>query len=150
MDGHRLHRILSRFVDVRPEEFASTLFLFFYFFLVTASAYVIKTVKISIFLEWLTFKTLPLAYMLTALLIGFVVTLNSKLLQRMKREIYISITLVFFIVSLLVFWWLFRFEWKWLSLVFWFWADVFTATSVTQFWILVNDEYKPHQAKRLI
>jgi hypothetical protein len=37
-----------------------------------------------------------------------------------------------------------------LSLVFWFWADVFTATSVTQFWILVNDEYKPHQAKRLI
>ena len=137
-------------MDVRPEEFASTLFLFFFFFLVTASAYIIKTVKISLFLEWLTFEKLPLAYMLTALLIGFVVTLNTKLLHRMKREIYISISLVFFIISFLVFWWLFRIEWKWLSLVFWFWADVFTATSVTQFWILVNDEYSPRQAKRLI
>ena len=137
-------------MDVRPDEFVSALFLFSYFFLVTASAYVIKTVKISLFLEWLTFKKLPFAYMLTALLIGFVVTLNSKLLQRMKRELYISISLAFFIISLLVFWWLLKIEWRWLSLAFWFWADVFTATTVTQFWILVNDEYNPHQAKRLI
>jgi ATP/ADP translocase len=150
MDNHPLHKIVSRFVDVRRDEFASSLFLFFYFFLVTASAYIIKTVKISLFLEWLTFEKLPLAYMLTALLIGFVVTLNSKLLHRLKRELYISISLAFFILSLLVFWWLFKIEWKWLSLAFWIWADVFTATSVNQFWILVNDEYNPRQAKRLI
>ena len=137
-------------MDVRQDELVSTLFLFFYFFLVTASAYIIKPVKISLFLEWLTVKKLPLAYMLTALLIGFFVTLNSKLLQRMKRELYISISLAFFIMSFLVFWWLFKIEWKWLSLVFWFWADVFTATSVTQFWILVNDEFNPRQAKRMI
>jgi AAA family ATP:ADP antiporter len=150
VDKHPLHKIVSRFVDVRQDELVSTLFLFFYFFLVTASAYIIKPVKISLFLEWLTFKKLPLAYMLTALLIGFFVTLNSKLLQRMKRELYISISLTFFIMSFLVFWWLFKIEWKWLSLVFWFWADVFTATSVTQFWILVNDEFNPRQAKRMI
>lgn len=150
VDKHPLYKIVSRFVDVRQDELVSTLFLFFYFFLVTASAYIIKPVKISLFLEWLTFKKLPLAYMLTALLIGFVVTLNSKLLQRMKRELYISISLAFFIMSFLVFWWLFKIEWKWLSLAFWFWADVFTATSVTQFWILVNDEFNPRQAKRLI
>ena len=150
MDKHPLYKIVSRFVDVRQDELVSTLFLFFYFFLVTASAYIIKPVKISLFLEWLTVKKLPLAYMLTALLIGFFVTLNSKLLQRMKRELYISISLAFFIMSFLVFWWLFKIEWKWLSLVFWFWADVFTATSVTQFWILVNDEFNPRQAKRMI
>jgi ATP/ADP translocase len=150
MDKNPLYKIISRFVDVRPDEFVSALFLFSYFFLVTASAYVIKTVKISLFLEWLTFKKLPFAYMLTALLIGFVVTLNSKLLQRMKRELYISISLAFFIISFLLFWWLLKIEWKWLSLTLWLWADVFTATTVTQFWIIVNDEYNPHQAKRLI
>lgn len=150
MEKHPLHKVLSRFVDVREDELTPTLYLFIYFFIVTASALIVKTVKISLFLEWLTFKNLPFAYMLTALLIGFVVTLNSRFLNRMKRELYISISLIFFIVSLLVFWLLFKTEWKWLSLAFWFWADVFTATSITQFWILVNDEYNPHQAKRLI
>ncbi len=145
-----LYKIVSRFVDVRRDEFVSALFLFVYFFLVAASALIVKTVKISLFLEWLTFKKLPFAYMLTALLIGFVVTLNSKFIHRMNRELYISISLAFYIVSLFGFWWLFKIELKWLPLAFWFWADVFTATSVIQFWILVNDAYNPRQAKRLI
>jgi len=40
--------------------------------------------------------------------------------------------------------------WKWISMIFWFWADIFLVTSITQFWILINDIYAPHQAKRLI
>ena len=142
--------ILSRFFNVREHEAVTTLFMFFYFFLITTSAYIIKPVKISLFLDWLSFENLPFAYLLTALLIGFVVTLNSRLLHTMDRRLYISISLIFFIVNLLLFWWLFRFEWAWLSLVFWFWADIFTATSVTQFWLLVNDIYNPRQAKRLV
>jgi len=137
-------------VDVRPEEASFSLLLFFYFFLITSSAYIIKPVKIALFLEKLNFTRLPYAYLLTALLIGFVVTLNSKLLHSMKRHVYISISQVFFIVSLVVFWLLFKEPWKWPSLVYWFWADIFTATSVTQFWILVNDIYHPRQARRLI
>lgn len=142
--------LLSRLVDVRKEEFASSIFLFFYFFLITTTAYIIKPVKISLFLEWLSFENLPFAYLSTALFIGLVVTLNSRLLKTMNRQLYISISLVFFIINLLVFRWLFTVNWKWISLVFWFWADIFTATSVTQFWILVNDTYKPHQARRLV
>ncbi|UCE41687.1 MAG: hypothetical protein JSV17_01465 [Candidatus Aminicenantes bacterium] len=143
-------KIMSRFVDVRQDEMASSILLFFYFFLITATAYIIKPVKISLFLEWLSFENLPLAYMTTALMIGFVVTLNSRLLRTMNRQLYISITLAFFILNLLFFWWLFKINWKWHSLVFWFWTDVFTITSVTQFWILVNDAYNPRQAKRLV
>jgi ATP/ADP translocase len=150
MENQRIHKFLTRLVDVQPEELMSSLFLFFYFFCVTAAVYIIKTVKISLFLEWLSFENLPFAYMLTALFIGFVVALNARLLYRMKREFYISISLIFFILSLIGFWWLFKREWDWLSLAFWFWADVFTVTSVTQFWILVQDEYNPRQAKRLI
>jgi len=150
MEKNRVYRVLSRLVDVRPGEAHTSLLLFIYFFLITSSAYIIKPVKISLFLEKLTFERLPYAYLLTALLIGFVVTLNSRLLHSIKRNIYISASLVFFIVNLVIFWLLFKQAWSWPSLVYWFWADIFTATSVTQFWIVVNDIYHPRQARRLV
>ena len=150
MGNRIIYRALSRLIDVRPGEAYSSLLLFLYFFLITSSAYIIKPVKISLFLEKLSFQRLPYAYLLTALLIGFVVTLNSKLLHSMKRHVYISISLAFFAMNLVVFWLLFKEAWRWPSLVYWFWADIFTATSVTQFWILVNDIYHPRQARRLV
>ena len=35
-------------------------------------------------------------------------------------------------------------------MIFWFWVDIFLITSITQFWILINDIYTPRQAKRLV
>jgi HEAT repeat protein len=35
-------------------------------------------------------------------------------------------------------------------MIYWVWCDIFTITTVTQFWILVNDRFHPRQAKRLI
>lgn len=145
-----LNRLLKRLFDVRPEETNTAVLLFLYFFLLTASAYIIIPVKISLYLEWLSFEKLPYAYLLTAVLIGFVVSLNAKLLRSLKREQYITYSLVFFMANLLIFWFLFKTEWKWLSMIFWFWEDIFLGTSVTQYWILVNDFYTPRQTKRLI
>lgn len=142
--------MISLFVDIRRDELGSSLFMFSYFFLVTMSAYILKPVKISLFLERLRFGNLPLAYLTTALLIGFVITLNSRLLNKLNTQFYVFISLSVFIVTFVVFWWLFKSQWEWLPLIFWFWADVFTAISVTQFWILVQDAYNPRQAKRLI
>jgi len=158
MAKNSFYKILSRFVEVRPEETSTSVLMFFHFFLITSSAYIIKLVKISDFLEKLSSRRLPYAYLLTAILIGFFVTLNSKLLRVMKRHVYISISLAFFITSLLIFWlfftqgrnWLPLAYWNGISMVFWFWADIFLVTSVTQFWILINDIYNPRQAKRLI
>ncbi len=158
MAKNSFHKILSRFVDVRPEEISTSGLMFSYFFLITSSAYIIKLVKISDFLEKLSSRRLPYAYLLTAILIGFFVTLNSRLLRVVKRHVYISLSLVFFITCLLIFWllftqgrnWLPLLYWNWISMVFWFWADIFLVTSVTQFWILINDIYNPRQAKRLV
>ncbi len=150
MTGKKAYRILSRFVDVRPEETSISLLLFFYFFLIQIAAYIIEPVKISLYLKWLTAEKLPYAYLLSALLIGFVVALNAKLLQSLKRHLYISLSLAFFLVSLILFWLLFKLHWPWLSLIYWFWSDLFMVTSVTQFWILVNDLYNPRQARRLV
>ncbi len=145
-----INRLLKRLFDVRPDETKTAVLLFLYFFLLTASAYIIIPVKISLYLERLTFEKLPYAYLLTAVLIGFVVTLNAKLLRSLKRVQYITFSLVFFIVSLLIFWLLFKTEGGWLSMIFWLWEDIFLAMSVTQYWILVNDFYDPRQTKRII
>jgi len=142
--------ILSRVFDVRPEETSSSILLFCYFFLITSSAYIIKPVKLSLFLDQLSFDKLPYAYLLTAVFMGIFVGLNTKLLRVMERHIYISLCLGFFIVNLLLFWFFFRMEWKWLSMVYWLWSEIFMVTTVTQFWILVNDIYSLRQAKRLV
>ena len=143
------HKILSRIVDIRPEEVSLSLLLFFYFFMVTLTAYIILPIKKSLFLQTLKPDKLPYAYLLEALLIGFVVSLNSKLLHTMKRQFYISVSLIFFIINLILFWVLLK-KVPWLPLIFWLWEDIFLATSVTQFWIVVNDLFHPYQAKRLV
>ncbi len=141
---------LSRIVNLKPGEMRSAFLLFSYFFLITCSAYIIKPVKISNFLESLNARLLPFAYLATAILIGFIVSLNTKLLHIVKRNVYISSILIFFLVNLILFWVFLQKEWDWLSMVYWVWCDIFTITTVTQFWILVNDIYHPRQAKRLI
>lgn len=150
MRKNSLHGLLSRAVDIRPSETAPAVLMFLYFFLITSSAYIIIPVKISLYLQTFSAKRLPYAYLLTALVIGFAVTLNNKLLKTLRRNIYISLSLIFFITNLLVFWLLFQQGWRWVAMVFWFWEDIFIATSVTQYWILVNDIYTPRQARRLV
>jgi AAA family ATP:ADP antiporter len=142
--------MLSRFVDIDPGEIFTAALMFLYFFLITCSTYIVKPVKISNFLESLNAERLPFAYLITAILIGFVVSLNTKLLYAVKRNVYISLSLMFFISSLVLFWFFFQREWSWLSMIYWVWCDIFTITTVTQFWIMVNDIYHPRQAKRLI
>jgi ATP/ADP translocase/HEAT repeat protein len=145
-----ISKFLPPVLEMKPGEKPTAFLLFLYFFLITCSAYIIKPVKISNFLESLNSEHLPIAYLSTAIVIGFVVSLNTKLLSAVKRNVYISSNLVFFIVSLVLFWFLFQKEWSWLSLIYWVWCDIFTITTVTHFWILVNDIYHPRQAKRLI
>jgi AAA family ATP:ADP antiporter len=144
------YRFLRRVTDVRPDESRPAFWLFFYFFLITFAAYVIKPVKVSLYLAWMTADRLPYAYLMTAALMGLAVSLNAKLLARLNRLAYLSASLLFFISNLLLFWWLFRFHWAGFSMVFWFWSDLFIVSSVMQFWMMVNDIYNPRQARRLV
>jgi ATP:ADP antiporter, AAA family len=175
-DG-RLERLLRGFGDVRGREARAALALSAYFFLITATFYIIKPVKESLLIgihpTWWSYADLA-----TALLIGFVVAFNARLLNRLPRRTYLTASLLFFIASLFVFWFVFDLirtsqavspvadssgilfllwaqtvilEDKVVPVfVFSFWADVFIAMAVTQFWIAVNDVLHPHQAKRLV
>ncbi len=150
MNSGRAHRLLRRVVDIQPGETRTTLLLFFYFFLMMAAAYVILPLKTSLFLKKLNPGSLPLAYLATAVLMSFVAAFNTRLLQTLNRKRYISLSLLFFTAGLPLFWVLFGPGWKWVSMVFWFWAEVFLAISVIQFMILVQDIYTPRKAKRFI
>jgi len=168
LDDGRLYRFLRRFADIRPAEARSALYLFLYFFLVTFSFYIIKAVKEN-FIISVNSSLWSYADLITAVLIGFVVALNARLLNRLPRRTYTSRTLLFFISNLIFFWFVFwlysRRTFPWGSLLalaqdsrihlgtvfaFSFWSDLFIAMSVTQFWIAVNDVFKLHQAKRMV
>ncbi len=129
LSGERVHRFLSRFADLRPGESRTALLLFPYFFLVTFPIYIVKPVKVSLFFIAFSARSLPFAYLLTAALIGFVVSLNVRLMKRFSRSRYLALTGTFFIASLVLFWGLFKLNWPGTSLIYWFWSDVFIATT---------------------
>jgi AAA family ATP:ADP antiporter len=177
LDDGRLSRFLRRFFDIRPDEFRAALSLFAYFFLITFTIYIIKTVK-ETFLIGINPRLWPYPDLITVGLIGFVIALNTRLLNKLPRRVHASRTVIFFASNLLLFWFIFdasyrnmvlsptvdssglwgvvplllgiRNSWPAPVIVFSFWSDIFIATSVTHFWIAVNDVCNPHQAKRTV
>ncbi len=150
----RRHKLLSRVADIRPGEAAVAVRLLLFFFFITFAAYIIKPVKESTLISAFNVGQLPYAYLLTALVIGFVFHLNSNLLERLERRRYMSATFLFFSACLVLFWLSFfgyiKVPAKTLALTYWVWSDIFIAAAVSQFWIAVNDACHPHQAKRLV
>ncbi len=137
---------------LKPVETRLSGLMFIYFFLATLSIYVVKPAKESLFMDALGKPRLPYAFLLTAILMGLAVAANSRLIQRVYRPIYVSSTLGFFILTSFVFWLLIHrpAPWPWIFLFFWSWADIFLVTTITQFWIMVNDLLSPREAKRRI
>ena len=154
MPDGRLHRLLCRFTDIRPDEAGPALHLFFYFFLITFSIYIIKPVEEN-FLISVPAARWPYADFITAGLIGFVVAFNTKLLNRLPRRRYFSWVAVFFILNLIAFWFIFEIKAQGsipILPVFAFslWSDIFIVMCVTNFWLTVNDVLNPRQAKRMV
>jgi ATP/ADP translocase len=124
--------------------------MFVYFGLVTFSIYMVKPAKESLFLGTLTKSKLPYAFLLTAVLMGLAVSLNSRLLRRVKRPLYLSSSLAFFVVSGLTFWLFIRGSAprQWIFLFLYSWGDILMVTMITQFWIFVMDLFSPREFKR--
>jgi MFS family permease len=150
MVKNRLYRLLSRTVEIKRGEEVIAFLLFFYFFLISAPYTIIKSVRNAKYIIEYRAVNLPVAYLLTAVFMGFVVAFHSKIQTRIPRGPLIIASLVFFILSSLTFGILFLTDIEWVPLVFFIWANVFIMVLMTQFWILVNDIFNPREAKRLI
>ncbi|MCJ7581380.1 MAG: MFS transporter [Candidatus Aminicenantes bacterium] len=148
-----LFKTLSRFVDIKPGEEILCFYLFFYFFFITWPNSIIQAVKNAKYLILAGSLSLPLAYLSTAALMGFVVTFHTKLQERVPRRTLVVSSLIFFIMTAPLFGMLFMGEKEspsWLPLTFWIWSNVFAIVLITQFWIVINDVFNPREAKRLI
>ena len=151
MAKNLLNRILSRFVEIKPGEELIASLLFLYFFLIMFPYGIIKPVRDAQYLMELGSIKLPIAYLSTAIIMGFFIHFYSKLQVRVKRRVLIISSLIFFTVTCSVSRQFFmREELEWMPLAFWIWANIFIVVLVTQFWILVNDVFNPREVKRLI
>lgn len=146
----RLYKYLSKFVDLNPGEEIIALLLFLYFFLITAPFSIAKALRDAFYLDILSYKKLPIAYLLTAVIIGFVVHFHSKLQALVQENLLLSFSLVFFILTGLFFWWAFPNGWEWTPLVFWVWVNMLAVILVTQFWVTIYDVFNPRETKRMI
>ncbi len=150
MTKNRLYRLLYRTVEIKRGEEAISLLLFFYFFLLSAPYTIIKSVRNAKYIIEYSAVWLPVAYLITAIFMGFVVAFHSKIQDRIPRALLIIVSLIFFILSSFAFGLLFLKDLGWVPLVFFVWANIFVMVLMTQFWILVNDIFNPREAKRLI
>lgn len=153
MEKNLLYRVLSRFVEIKPGEEILCFYLFLYFFSITAPNTIIQAFKNFKYLNLRGSSQLPIAYLLTALLMGFVVSFHAKLQEKIPQHLLIVSSLLFFIVTCPLFGILFMRKVEapsWLPLTFWIWSNVFVVVLITQFWMVINDIFNPREAKRLI
>ena len=150
MPKNRLYKVLSRVIELNPGEELLALLFFTYFFLITAPFWIIKPLRDAIYLDILSYRKLPVAYLLTAIIMGFVVAFHSKLQVKIQRHLLLILSLIFFLLTSLLFWWLFPKEQEWIPLAFWVWTNMLVVVLVTQFWITINDVFNPREAKRMI
>jgi len=147
----RIHKLLSRIVDIKPEEVHISVLLFTFFFLITAPHTIIKALRYADLLTSIGFQEgLPKAYLFTALVSGFVVFLHSKIQFKVSLRVLITSSLVFFAVTGLFFWFFIDYGSRSMTYMFWIWASILVVVLITHFGLTINEIFHPQEAKRLI
>jgi AAA family ATP:ADP antiporter len=150
--GGFAHRLLSRVVDVRPDEVAPLLLAAAYFFLVLASWYVLRPIRDEMGvaggvdnLAWLFTGTLAVT-LLAQPLFGAVVA-------RWPRRRFIPWVYRFFALNLLAFYGVVALAdgpaAVWVGRVFFVWTTTFSLFVVSVFWAMAADVFRPDQGRRL-
>ncbi len=147
---HRTIGYLSkRFARVRPGEGRKVLLTFLYFFLVITAYYLIKPVSRSLVLGELGSRMVPYIDLICAGLMGPVVTLFARMVDRVSKPRLVSGSFWLIIGLLLLFWRMLDWPAAWVAGAFYVWVAMFSVLVVTLFWLVANDLYRPREAKRL-
>jgi AAA family ATP:ADP antiporter len=146
-------RILTRIVDVKPDEIRALWLGFVFNFMVLGSYYVIKPVRDDIGahngvenLWWMFTGTLVVALVAN--------TAFSAIVARMSRRQFIPIAYHFFILNLAIFYLAMRYLSNaaqfWVGTAFFVWVSgAFNLFILTVFWAFMSDIFSPDQGKRL-
>ncbi len=149
MIGEFFRLILNPVLRIKKEEWPKTLLMFLYFFLTITSYYILKPIRDSIFIDKYGAENLPYVWLLTIVVLSFIVSIYVKFADLLQKNILLSSTIIFFVSNLVGFWWLAHSEHRWIAIVFFVWVSIFSVMTVTQFWLYANDLFNPREAKRL-
>lgn len=145
--------ILTKIVDVKPDEIHALLLAFVFNFVVLGGYYVIRPIRDEIGADR-GVENLP--WMYTGTLIGMLIAnaLYAAIVARMSRRRFIPVAYRFAIANLFVFFLLMRWmpaaqERAILAPVFFIWVSVFNLFATTMFWSFMADVFAPEQGKRL-
>ena len=141
--------ISKRLTQIRAGEGPKVFLTFLYFFLVITAYYIIKPVSRSLVLGELGSRLVPYVDLISAVLMGPMVALFARLVDRVDKQRLVSGTFWVVAANLVVFWKLLQWPDKWVPAAFYVWVSVFSVLVVTLFWLVANDLYHPREAKRL-
>lgn len=140
--------VLSLF-GIQPGEGARAILMFVYAMFLLSAYLILKPVRNSLFLEKFGPQELVYMYMIIAVFAALIVSSYTKFGTRMSLDKYISVTVLFIISNLIIFWWLISQQYDWLVYVFYVWVSLFGAITTSQFWLLANQVFDAREAKRL-
>src|SRR6266705_792057 len=145
-------KLLTKIVDVKPDEIRALWLAFVFNFLVLGGYYVIRPIRDNIGAES---GIENLSWMITAVLVTMLIAnaLFSAIVARMSRRKFIPIAYRFFIANLIIFYILMRTlapaQQTWVNYSFFVWVSVFNLFVVTVFWAFMTDLFNNEQGKRL-
>jgi AAA family ATP:ADP antiporter len=136
-------------IEMRPGEGFAACALFLCFFLFITFQYTAKTVRQATFIDTLGFQWLPIVYFLVAACSYPILRIYARFADRVPRQHLIAATCGMIGFSMVLFWWLFQFDAKWVPVAFYIVTSVIFVLTVSQFWSFANHVLDPRQAKRL-
>ncbi len=139
---------LERALNIRREEFRPASLLFLYLFLVIGAYIMGQAVGDALFLS--AFPTyLPNVIIATALVVGIFTSVYIRLSQRLRLELLIMGSLLFFAVGFVLLWWLTRVSGKRAYPVIYSWVYMTGALGPTMGWTLANYALTTREARRV-
>ncbi|MCF8367535.1 MAG: HEAT repeat domain-containing protein [Bacteroidales bacterium] len=143
--------ILRKLFDIRPGEYRKAILMQLNIFLIISTLLIVKPAVNGLFLAKLGVENLPNAFVLVAVFAGLVSFIYSRLLSRIALNSIITRTMMWSVISLIIFGLLLRFNVLegWVLYIFYIWVAIFAVLSASQFWILANIVFNPREAKRL-
>ncbi len=129
-------------------ELVQPVLLFLNFFLIITIYNLSKPIKGALLVSDLGAGSLPYVWITSALLIGVVVAMYGRLLDRMPRSKVFTLTIAFFAVTLAALAVLRESFPHTIHFLFYVWGDVFPVVLVEQFWSFTNDVFDTKRAKR--
>ncbi|MFC1512391.1 hypothetical protein ACFL5H_04290 [Candidatus Latescibacterota bacterium] len=142
-----MDRFFGQVLNIRRGEYAVTILMFLYYYLILVTYYFLKPARDTLFLTELGSNQLPVVFILIAVIVAPIASLYSRAGQSMKLNKLITITTVIFIISLFVLRVLIQRGDSWVFYSFYIWVSIYGILTTSQYWLFANVIYSPTQVQ---